>query len=70
MTAQEKLKLWVDKQVEKGHKKQDVASRLGISLPHLHRYINGEYMPKVDRAYQFEKATGGAVRLRDWVSNK
>jgi hypothetical protein len=70
MTAQEKLKNWVDEQVALGKKKQDVAARLGLPLPHLYRYISGEYLPKIDRAHQFEKATGGAVRLRDWVSNE
>jgi hypothetical protein len=70
MTAQEKLKKWVDEQVARGEKKQDVAARLGLPLPHLYRYIKGEYMPKVDRAFQWEKATGGAVRLRDWVSSE
>lgn len=66
MTPAEKLVKW---RHERGLSQREAAALAGLSQPAWHAYENGG-LPKTPAATSIESATGGAVRVTDWVESE
>jgi transcriptional regulator with XRE-family HTH domain len=44
------------------------ADRLGVSVQAVHRYLNGERLPRPDVMVRIAEITGGAVKPNDFYS--
>lgn len=62
-----KLKNWTDQ--ERG-RQAALARIVGVSLPTMTRWVNGQDVIPEDRARQIERATGGAVTMEEMLPDK
>lgn len=57
------LREWMDKE---GLTQVRAAEALGIAQAEVCMYLKGR-TPSLERALRFEKATNGALKVKDWV---
>lgn len=50
--------------------KAPFARKLGLSPQRLNSYLSGKTSPPIRIAAVIEKATGGKVKIADWVSSE
>ncbi len=43
------------------------AKMIGSTPANLNRILSGKGLPSVTLAYKIEKASGGAIKMKDWV---
>ena len=48
---------------------EEFAARAGVPGPQVSLWLSGRRRPNLDSAFKLELATGGAVKVRDWMKS-